>query len=199
MENITDYKYLLGPISQFLTAILAFVGIIYIQIQQDKRSRKDINSRFDEQQKQHQHEIRITEAKERLSNIEPIFNLLFTISLMHNEIYKTYISPYTGRDISPDEVLKNVELIKNELNSTFNDRVRLRMLIHLYVPELKSKLAEYENSELDLSLTCLSYMSKSASNTEDCFYSLETRYGKVIKSISKLQEHALELPRFTPE
>ncbi len=178
---------LFGPAAQLAVGLLAFIGVILIQIFLHRRAKTEMRARFEQLDMQHQHERRVSARKEKLSNLEPMFNLLFELRQFHSELYKTEIEPNQRKGLSEAEIIEQIESIKKSLSDQSENQMRLNMLIHVYTPELKDQLFEYEEASSNISITCWSYISSSNSNLNNAFFELESRITELMKTINKLQ------------
>ncbi|MCL1092226.1 hypothetical protein [Shewanella kaireitica] len=178
---------LFGPAAQLAVGLLAFIGVILIQIFLHGRAKTEMRARFEQLDMQHQHERRVSGRKEKLSNLGPMFNLLFELRQFHSELYKTEIEPNQRKGLSEAEIIEQIESIKKSLSEKSENQMRLNMLIHIYTPELKDKLLKYEEASSNISITCWSYTSGSNQELNNAFYDLETRITNLIQSINELQ------------
>ena len=186
LEFLMIHK-LFGPAAQLAVGLLAFIGVILIQIFLHRRAKTEMRARFEQLDMQHQHERRVSGRKEKLSNLEPMFNLLFELRQFYSELRKTQIEPNQKKELSRAEIIEKVKVIKKSLSDQSENHMRLNMLIHVYTPELKDQLFEYEEASSNISITCWSYTSGSNQELNNAFYDLETRVSNLVQSINELQ------------
>ncbi|OED52179.1 hypothetical protein BEI46_18470 [Aliivibrio fischeri] len=171
---------LLAPTAQIIAALIALFAVLISQYCIYRTTNKTIDAKFEVLKKEHQNEFLLTTRREKLDKIEEIFELILHIRREYSTDNFHYINEIG--------LTSAVDLAMSVLKNTIERKMRLKLLVSIYVPKLNDSLELFESEESNLSRHCYSYKYLDQNMSVKMFIEYNSR---VLSSLNEFQNSLL--------